>query len=115
MTTQQEAGEQEEDEEEDYIDSEDEKQEGEKAPHENAFVFIDNFGKLVYVDPEEGERDEAHLEEKQEEVGPRLVLLHYRAKSCVAAGAVIPQPVPRCKFVHAGDHLPRIYLRRSKR
>ncbi|CAM9309596.1 unnamed protein product [Ascophyllum nodosum] len=88
----QEAGEQEEDEEEDYIDSEDEKQEGEKAPHENAFVFIDNFGKLVYVDPEEGERDEAHLEEKQEEVGPRLVLLHYRAKSCVAAGAVIPQP-----------------------
>lgn len=26
---------------------------GERAPHENAFVYIDNSGKLVYVEPED--------------------------------------------------------------
>lgn len=48
------AGAEEEDEEEDdYIDSDDEREEGEKIPHENAFVYIDSSGKLVYVEPDE--------------------------------------------------------------
>lgn len=56
-----------EEEEEDYIDSDDEREEGERAPDENAFVYIDNSGKLVYVDPEEDEEEdkEAGLEEKE--------------------------------------------------
>ncbi|CAM9991694.1 unnamed protein product, partial [Ectocarpus sp. 13 AM-2016] len=65
---------QQEEEEEDYIDSDDEREDGEKAPHENAFVYIDESGKLVYVDPEEEEGGEgdvkgggvaAGLEEKE--------------------------------------------------
>lgn len=61
-----------EEEEDDYIDSEDEREEGEKAPHENAFVFIDESGKLVYINPEEDEgEDVAGLEEKKE-VGNRV-------------------------------------------
>ena len=61
-----EGAEEEEEEEEDYIDSEDEREEGEKAPHENAFVYIDSSGKLVYVDPEDDgeEKDGTGLEEK---------------------------------------------------
>lgn len=65
---------QQEEEEEDYIDSDDEREDGEKAPHENAFVYIDESGKLVYVEPEEEEGGEgdvkgggvaAGLEEKE--------------------------------------------------
>lgn len=56
--------------EEDYIDSEDEL-EVEKAPHENAFVYIDESGKLVYVEPDEPqEAEEAageEVKEKEEE------------------------------------------------
>lgn len=64
----------EEEEEEDYIDSDDEREEGEKAPHENAFVYIDDSGKLVYINPDEEDGDEgegegaAGLEEKEEQV-----------------------------------------------
>lgn len=63
----------EEEEDDDYIDSDDEREEGEKAPHENAFVYIDESGKLVYINPEEdgeGEREgedaSAGLEEKEQ-------------------------------------------------
>lgn len=45
--------EKEKEEDEDYIDSDDERDEGEKASHENAFVYIDNSGKLVYVEAED--------------------------------------------------------------
>lgn len=53
--------------EEDYIDSEDEL-EVKNAPHENAFVYIDESGKLVYVEPDEPqEAEEAAGEEKEKE------------------------------------------------
>lgn len=56
-------GEAEEEEEEDYIDSEDEREEGEKTPHENAFVYIDESGKLVFVDPEDDNEDGGEAKE----------------------------------------------------
>lgn len=61
-------GEEEQDEqelEEDYIDSDDEREEGEKAPHENAFVYIDNSGKLVYVEPEDDDNDKSDQDGEQ--------------------------------------------------
>lgn len=65
----------EEDEDDDYIDSEDEREEGEKAPHENAFVYIDESGKLVYINPEEDEgEDAAGLEEKKQVANNGLVV-----------------------------------------
>eukprot|EP00903_Cladosiphon_okamuranus_P016175 g14926.t1 len=64
----QDGGDEEQEGEEDYIDSEDEREEGEKAPHENAFVYIDESGKLVYINPDEEGEDAARLEEKKQEI-----------------------------------------------
>lgn len=57
------------DDEEDYIDSDDEREEGEKTPHENAFVYIDETGKLVYVDPEPDEADDCGEEKEEMKTG----------------------------------------------